>query len=65
MKLILTRPSDDSLEAFVNFRWITTIKSIQSKKDLLKDDLVSEWVKFWRYINMMPSRKICSSDYHN
>lgn len=68
MKLILTRPSDDSLEAFVNFRRITTLNSIQSKRDLLKDDLVNEWEKFWVKINVKAKQKsilITSTAYLN
>ena len=57
MKLILTRPTDDSFEAFENFRRITTLNSIQSKKDLLKDDLVNEWEKFWAKINSKTKKK--------
>jgi len=65
MKLILTRPFDDSLEAFVNFRRGTTIKSAHNQKGLTKDDLVDEWEKFWEYIYTIPGRKICSGNYPN
>jgi len=65
MKLILTRPTDDSLEAFENFRKITTLKSTQSKKILIKDDLVNEWEKFLGYIYKTSLRKICIGNYLN
>ena len=57
MKLILTRPADDSLEAFENFRKITTLKSTQSKTGLIKDDLVNEWEKFWEFLNIRSNKK--------
>lgn len=60
MKLILTRPTDDSLEAFENFRKITKLKSTQSKTDLMKDDLAAEWEKFWRSINERTDRRMCT-----
>ena len=60
MKLILTRPTDDSLEAFENFRKITTLKSTQSKEGLMKDDLAVEWEKFWRSINERTDKRMCT-----
>jgi len=57
MKLILTRPADDSLEAFENFRRITALKSTQSKTGLIKEDLVNEWEKFWEFLNIKASKK--------
>lgn len=65
MKLILTRPIDDSFEAFENFRRITTLKSTQSKTGLIQDDLVTEWEKFWEYINRTQNRKTCLGNYPN
>lgn len=65
MKLIITRPTDDSFEAFENFRRITTLKSTQSKKSLIKDDLVNEWRKFWVHINSTPGRKVCMDNFIN
>lgn len=64
-KLILTRPSDDSLEAFVNFRKNTALKLKERKTVLIKDDLVNEWRKFWGHINSTPSRKYCIGDFIN
>lgn len=57
MKLILTRPFDDSLEAFENFRKITTLKSTQSKAGLIKDDIAAEWEKFWDFLKIKPAKK--------
>ncbi len=57
MKLILTRPADDSLEAFVTFRKNTAIKLKNGKTVLLRDDLVNEWEKFWEFINIKASKK--------
>ncbi|MBE0551673.1 MAG: hypothetical protein IH619_04760 [Ignavibacterium sp.] len=57
MKLILTRPVDDSLEAFENFRRITALKPAQSKTGLIKDDLVNEWEKFWEFLKIKPDKK--------
>lgn len=65
MKLILTRPADDSLEAFEKFRKITTLKLFKSKTNLIKDDLTAEWEKFWDYINKTQKRKTCLSNYLN
>lgn len=65
MKLILTRPADDSLEAFENFRRITALKPTQSTTSLLKDELIAEWEKFWDYINKTQKRKTCLSNYLN
>jgi len=64
-KLILTRPSDDSLEAFVNFRKNTALKLKERKTVLIKDDLVYEWRKFWASINSTPGRKVCISNFIN
>ena len=64
-KLILTRPSDDSLEAFVNFRKNTALKLKESKTVLIKDDLVNEWEKFLGYIYKTSLRKICIGNYLN
>lgn len=65
LKLIMTRPSDESFEAFVNFRENTMIKRKNSKLVLLKDDLVTEWERFWVYLNTRPKRKVCLNNYIN
>lgn len=57
MKLILTRPADDSLEAFENFKRITALKQAHSNTFLIKDDLVNEWEKFWEFLNIKASKK--------
>lgn len=57
MKLILTRPADDSLEAFVTFRKNTSLKLKDSRTVLIKDDLVNEWEKFWEFLNIKASKK--------
>lgn len=65
MKLILTRPSDNSLEAFVNFRKNTALKLKDSRTFLIKDDLVNEWEKFWVHINKRSDRKVCMDNFIN
>lgn len=65
LKFILTRPTDDSLEAFENFRKITTLKSTHIKTFLIKDDLENKWEKFWRYLNEIPGKKVCTGNYTN
>ena len=57
MKLILTRPSDVSLEAFISFRKNTTLKLTKSKTVLTKDDLINEWEKFWEFLKNKPKKK--------
>lgn len=68
MKLILTRPTDESLESFENFRRITTLKLAKTKTGLIKDDLAVEWEKFWERINSKPKKLFAisnSSEYLN
>lgn len=63
--LIMTRPSDDGFDAYVNFREKTTLKSKQNQKGLTKDELIAEWEKFWRRLNSKPRRKVCSVNFHS
>lgn len=63
--LLMTRPSDDSFEAFVSFRENTMIKRKNYKPALLKDELVDEWEKFWIYLNSSSNRKVCLNNYIN
>lgn len=65
MKLILTRPTDDSLDSYISFRQKTTLRSSHNQKSMVKDDLVDEWKKFWDYINKTQKRKTCLSNYSN
>jgi len=59
-KLILTRPFDESLEAFISYRNNTVIRSTNSRKIIFKEDLVSDWEKFWRSINERTDRRMCT-----
>ena len=58
LKLILTRPADDSLEEFIRFRENAKFRMTKSKPVIIKEDLIKEWEKFWEYLNKKPSRKI-------
>lgn len=57
MKLILTRPTDDSLDAYISFRQKTTLRSSHNQKSMIKDDLVDEWKKFWEFLNIHKKKK--------
>ena len=61
----MTRPSDESFEAFVDFRENTMIKRKNSKLVLLKDDLITEWERFWEYVYSKPNRKYCIGNQTN
>ena len=61
LKLIMTRPKDDSLEAFVSFRESITLKITKNKTVVIKDDLLNDWEKFWEQINTTAGRKVYMS----
>jgi len=65
LKLILTRPADDSFEEFVRFRGNAMIRLTSSKPSIIKEDIIKEWGKFWGYINTMPQKKICADNLFN
>ena len=61
--LIMTRPADESFEAFVSYRENTSLKLTKSKKVLLTEDLVDEWKKFWKKINSKPKKKFTAGNF--
>jgi len=54
LKMILTRPNDESFEAFVSFRQNIKLKN---RTDLIKDDLAIEWEKFWEFLKIKSNKK--------
>ncbi len=61
--LIMTRPADESFEAFVSYRENTSLKLTKSKKVLIKKDLVDEWKKFWEKINSKSNKKFTAGNF--
>ncbi len=57
LKLILTRPADDSFEEFVRFRENSKIRFANSEPVVIKEELINEWEKFWERINLKPNKK--------
>lgn len=49
---MMTRPSDDGFDAYVNFRQKTTLKSKHNQKGLTNDELIAEWKKFWEFLKI-------------
>mgnify|MGYP001172651999 CR=1 FL=1 len=65
LRLLLTRPSDESFESYVSFRQNSFFKPKTSKTVLIKDELVNEWKKFWEMMNSSPKRKGRIDNYLN
>ena len=53
----MTRPADESLEAFVKFRKCTATVNTQRDIKLSKEDLNYEWEKFWEFLKIKPKKK--------
>lgn len=65
MKLILTRPLDDSLEEFLRFRKNSKIRFTNCEPVVIIEEHINEWEKFWKQLNSRPQRKVCMSNYVN
>lgn len=65
LKLILTRPADDSYEEFVRFRENAKIRFANSEPVVINEELINEWERFWAQLNSRPQRKVCMGSYIN